>query len=149
MTMMSSFGGGTTSLIYSLIKLKGRIDAIDIINGILGSLVAVTAGCFLYRGQYCIVDDNLSIFANFVAWEALVVGCVGALLACGFMPLFDLVRKTKEVCSKQFVIVFQMGIDDPVGASAVHGVGGIWGVIAVGIFAENPYPLLTTTVETA
>ncbi|RZC33607.1 ammonium transporter 3 [Asbolus verrucosus] len=110
MTMMSSFGGGTTSLIYSLIRLKGRIDAIDIINGILGSLVAVTAGCFLYQ-----------------AWEALLIGCVGALLACGFMPIFDM-----------------MGIDDPVGASAVHGVGGIWGVLAVGIFAENPFPLDTT-----
>ena len=52
MTMMSSFGGGTTSLLYSLIKLNGKIDTIDIINGILGSLVGVTAGCFLYQGLY-------------------------------------------------------------------------------------------------
>ncbi|XP_044265151.1 putative ammonium transporter 2 isoform X2 [Tribolium madens] len=111
MTMISSFGGGTTSLLYSLIRQKGLIDAIDIINGILGSLVAVTAGCFLYQ-----------------AWEALVIGAVGALLACGFMPLFDL-----------------MGIDDPVGASAVHGIGGIWGVLAVGLFADDPFPLDTTS----
>lgn len=38
-----------------------------------------------------------------------------------------------------------MGIDDPVGASAVHGIGGIWGVLAVGIFADDPYPLQTTS----
>ncbi|VEN55964.1 unnamed protein product [Callosobruchus maculatus] len=110
MTMMSTFGGGTVSILYTMVKLQGKIDALDIINGILGSLVAITGGCFLYRG-----------------WEALLIGTIGALLTCSAMPLFDLA-----------------GIDDPVGASAVHGVGGIWGVLAVGLFADNPAPLDTT-----
>ena len=65
----------------------------DLINGVLGSLVSITAGCFLYH-----------------AWEALVIGAIGALFACITMPLFD-----------------RMGVDDPVGASSVHGVCGIWG----------------------
>lgn len=34
-------------------------------------------------------------------------------------------------------------LDDPVGATTVHGVGGIWGVVAVGLFAEN-VPIGTT-----
>ena len=29
-------------------------------------------------------------------------------------------------------------IDDPVGAISVHGVCGIWGTVAVGIFSTNP-----------
>lgn len=50
MTMMSSFGGGCSCIIFSLIDQKGRISVLHVINGILGSLVSVTAGCFLYEG---------------------------------------------------------------------------------------------------
>jgi ammonia channel protein AmtB len=39
--------------------------------------------------------------------------------------------------------VEKMQIDDAVGAVALHGVVGIWGVIAVGIFASG-YPALTS-----
>lgn len=47
------------------------------------------------------------------------------------MPLFD-----------------RLGVDDPVGASAVHGIGGMWGVLSVGLFADNPIPLTTTNGRT-
>ncbi|KAL3286600.1 hypothetical protein HHI36_001100 [Cryptolaemus montrouzieri] len=112
--MMATFGGGTSSILYSLIRLGGKLDAMDVINGILGSLVSITAGCFLYTG-----------------WHSILVGAIGALFTCFSMPLFDMA-----------------GVDDPVGASAVHGVSGVWGVVAVGIFAQNPYPLETTNGRT-
>lgn len=35
-------------------------------------------------------------------------------------------------------------IDDPVGASSVHGVCGVWGTIAVGLFAESQFAPGTT-----
>lgn len=127
MTMLGSFGGGTWSTMYSLFKNNGSVDILDLINGILASLVSVTAGCFLYH-----------------AWEAILVGMIGAILVSFLTPMFD-----------------KMGVDDPVGASSVHGLGGIWGVIgekscdndrtvfnflltAVGLFADNPIPLETT-----
>lgn len=51
MTMISSFGGGSISIVYSLIRNRTQIEVMDIINGILGSLVSITAGCFLYKGK--------------------------------------------------------------------------------------------------
>ena len=32
-----------------------------------------------------------------------------------------------------------MKVDDPVGASSVHGVNGAWGMIALGLFADGSY----------
>lgn len=110
MTMLASFGGGTWSVMYSFIKNNGHVDILDLINGILASLVSVTAGCFVYH-----------------AWEAILVGFIGAVLVSFLQPMID-----------------KMGVDDPVGASSVHGLGGIWGVIAVGLFADDPKPLTTT-----
>ncbi|XP_076680094.1 ammonium transporter [Andrena cerasifolii] len=109
-TMLASMGGGLIGLGFSLTNPNG-IDILSQINGILGALVAVTGGCFLFR-----------------AWEAIIVGMVGAFVTCFAMPLLD-----------------KMHIDDPVGASATHGASGIWGIIAIGLFADDPYPLTTTS----
>lgn len=38
-----------------------------------------------------------------------------------------------------FFIDQKLRIDDPVGAVAVHGVNGLWGVIALGLFADGTY----------
>jgi len=36
------------------------------------------------------------------------------------------------------IIIDRIRIDDPVGAVSVHGICGVWGTIAVGIFSTNP-----------
>lgn len=52
-------------------------------------------------------------------WAAIVIGLVAGIL----MPLFaDLLEKLK--------------IDDAVGASPVHLACGVWGIVAIGLFAE-------------
>ena len=66
-------------------------------------------------------------------WAAAVIGIIAGLLipvAAGFIE--------------------KRGIDDPVGAVAVHGVGGTFGVLAVGIFSDGQYGAgwnLTTTTD--
>jgi hypothetical protein len=40
--MMGSFGGGCIGLGYSMLLRDGRVDVLDLINGILGSLVSIT-----------------------------------------------------------------------------------------------------------
>ncbi len=55
--------------------------------------------------------------------SSAIIGFIAAILVCLSVPFFE--NKLK--------------IDDPVGAISVHGVNGIWGVIAVGLFADGAY----------
>ncbi|WP_263832329.1 ammonium transporter [Sulfurospirillum oryzae] len=57
-------------------------------------------------------------------WEPIVIGAIGGALVVFAIPLFD-----------------KFKIDDPVGALSVHLVNGIWGTIAVALFAD--FSLLT------
>jgi Amt family ammonium transporter len=43
------------------------------------------------------------------------------------------------VVAAVFIIDHKFRIDDPVGAVAVHGVNGLWGILALGIFADGSY----------
>jgi len=56
---------------------------------------------------------------GFVApWAAIVIGAVAGGIAVGGVLLVE-----------------RLGIDDPIGAVAVHGMAGVWGTLATGIFA--------------
>ena len=52
--------------------------------------------------------------------EAVIIGGVAGIIVVFSVPFFD-----------------KMKIDDPVGATSVHLIGGIWGTLAVGIFVEG------------
>jgi Amt family ammonium transporter len=54
---------------------------------------------------------------------AVVIGTVAGLLVVGSVIFWE--RKVK--------------IDDPVGAVSVHGVNGLWGMLALGLFADGTY----------
>ena len=43
------------------------------------------------------------------------------------------------VCVSVSVVENKFKIDDPVGAVSVHAVNGVWGIIAVGLFADGTY----------
>jgi len=57
------------------------------------------------------------------SWAAALIGAVAGILVVVAAVFID----TK------------LRIDDPVGASAVHGVNGAWGILALGLFANGTY----------
>jgi Amt family ammonium transporter len=59
-------------------------------------------------------------------WAAVVIGFVAATIAVVAVPLVE-----------------RLGIDDPIGAVAVHGLAGVWGTLATGLLAV---PALAATV---
>src|SRR5207253_6388335 len=61
-------------------------------------------------------------------WAAVVIGLVSGVIAVVGV-----------------IAVERIGIDDPIGAVAVHGASGIWGTLACGLFAV---PLLAKNLAT-
>ena len=58
------------------------------------------------------------------AWEAVLIGLIAGVIVVFSILFFDKIR-----------------IDDPVGAISVHGVCGIWGTLAVGIFGGGIFKI--------
>jgi Amt family ammonium transporter len=57
--------------------------------------------------------------SGFVApWAAILIGT-----GSGFIAVFGV------------ILIERIGIDDPIGAVAVHGMSGVWGTLATGLFA--------------
>jgi len=56
-------------------------------------------------------------------WASVIIGTVAGLLVVGSVIFWERVVK----------------VDDPVGAVSVHGVNGIWGMLALGLFADGTY----------
>ncbi|MBW8016008.1 MAG: ammonium transporter [Planctomycetes bacterium] len=57
-------------------------------------------------------------------WAAMVIGAIGGVLVVFGVGILD-----------------KLKIDDPVGAFPVHGICGIWGTLAVGIFGQSSLDL--------
>lgn len=64
-------------------------------------------------------------------WAAVVIGSVAPFAMMGMSWFVERVLK----------------VDDAVGAVAVHGGGGLWGLLAVGIFADGTYQGVTGLVK--
>ncbi|HIG16402.1 MAG TPA: ammonium transporter [Candidatus Handelsmanbacteria bacterium] len=68
--------------------------------------------------------------ADTVTWVgAILIGSIAGAIVVFAIVLIDRIR-----------------IDDPVGAISVHGICGVWGTIAVGIFSTNPEHSLVTQI---
>lgn len=71
--------------------------------------------------------------ALFVPAEAVVIGAVAGILVTFSVEWFDL----------------RLAVDDPGGAISVHALGGIWGILAAGLFTRVPGQWLAQLVGVA
>ena len=74
-----------------------------------------------------------------MAGNGAIAGLVAITAPCGFVeywaaPIIGLIAGVIVVYG---VLAFDKKLDDPVGALSAHGLAGIWGTIAVGIFASE------------
>lgn len=96
----------------------------------MGAIVALLVGWFLFKKPDLTMALNgvlgglVAITANcdrVSQLEALIIGGIGGVLVVAGILMLDKLR-----------------IDDPVGAWPVHGLCGLWGGIATGIFGDLP-----------
>lgn len=125
------FNGGSVGSIST--KEAADSVALTIFNTNTAGLAgAIAAGVLIYL-RYKLFDITMilngalgglvAITAGphlYTMVDAIAIGTIGGALVVLAVPLFDRFR-----------------IDDPVGALSVHLINGIWGTLAVGLFASN------------
>jgi Amt family ammonium transporter len=125
------FNGGSVGAISS--RENADAVALTIMNTNTAGLAGAIIGWLLTYFRYKKFDITMILngaLGGLVAITAgadlydiytpILIGAIGGSLVVLFVPLFDKLR-----------------MDDPVGALSVHLVNGIWGTLAVGIFASD------------
>ena len=120
-------GGSVLSADPSLVSIVFVTTSLAAAVGCLAAMV--TSQIFLKKPDVTMALNGIlaglvgiTAGADTVTWTgAMIIG-----LVAGIIVVFSI------------VIIDRIKIDDPVGAISVHGICGIWGTIAVGIFSTNP-----------
>ena len=135
---------GTMVLVFGWIGFNGvsTLAATDLRFSvvIVNTFIACSFGCltamFLVWKLYGKPDPSM-------AANGMLAGLVAVTAPCAFVSsvgaaLIGLVAGLLVVGSIVFV-EGRLKVDDPVGAVSVHGVNGLWGLIALGLFADGSY----------
>jgi Amt family ammonium transporter len=124
-------GGG------SLLRMGGSGGGVALvaINTTLSAAAAALAAAGLTRIRFGRPDASLC--AN--GWTG---GLVASSAACGFVsPLSAAITGAIAGVLVTFSVEWldaRLGVDDPAGSISVHAVGGLWGMLALGFFAQIP-----------
>jgi Amt family ammonium transporter len=133
-SLLLAFGwfGFTTGRSFLLNDGRAPLIAVNtLLAGSGGAMAAALYMWFMYGRPDPTLTCNgmiaglVSICAScaFVSpWAALVIGSLGGILAVWGVL----------ICERR-------GLDDPVGATSVHGLAGIWGMLALGLFANGTF----------
>ncbi|MGH9358405.1 MAG: ammonium transporter, partial [Terriglobia bacterium] len=116
----------------------GRVVLVAV-NTTLAAAAAALAAVVITRMRFGKPDASLT--AN--GW---VAGLVASSAACAFVvpvaaAFIGLIAGALTTLSIEW-FELRMQVDDPGGAVSVHAVSGIWGILALGIFARFPGPVL-------
>ena len=115
--------------------LKPAQSVLIAVNTTLCSAPAALASLLTTRLRFGKPDASLT--AN--GW---VAGLAASSAVCAFVKpaeavVVGLVAGAMVVFAIE-IIELRMHVDDPAGAISVHGLGGLWGVLALGIFGQVP-----------
>jgi ammonium transporter, Amt family len=129
-----------------------------------GSTLGVDLGGFGYFAYVALITNVAAatgaVAGMLIAWlklgkpdiSMMLNGALGALVAItaasGFVaPWAAIVIGAGSGVIAVFGVIFveRIGIDDPIGAVAVHGMSGVWGTLACGLFAA---PVLAHNLAT-
>jgi ammonium transporter, Amt family len=107
-----------------------------IVNTIIASAFGCLAGMLVMWRKFGKPDPSMT--AN-----GLLAGLVAITAPCAFVaPWAAAAIGTVAGILVVYVVIWVENIakvDDPVGAVAVHGANGLWGLLAVGLFADGSY----------
>jgi ammonium transporter, Amt family len=110
--------------------------AIVAVNTMLASSAGALTSCLFTWRRFGRPD--LSMMCN-----GLLAGLVAITGPCAFVGTLSSVAiggiAGVLVVIATLYVEHELRIDDPVGAISVHGVNGIWGILAVGLFADGTY----------
>ncbi|MBP2647118.1 MAG: ammonium transporter [Gemmatimonadetes bacterium] len=112
-----------------------RIGVIATNTMLAGAAGSITAMLYMWW-RYGKPDP--SMLAN-----GALAGLVAITAPCAFVtaPAAVLIGGLAGVlvCWAVFFVERTLKIDDPVGAISVHGINGLWGILALGLFADGTY----------
>jgi Amt family ammonium transporter len=122
---------GAGAMLFAGVQL-GRVPLIAV-NTLLGASAAALATAVITKLRFGKPDASLT--AN--GW---VGGLVASSAACAFIPpaavlIVGLVAGALVTFSVE-LLDLRLEVDDPGGSISVHAVGGLWGVLAVGLFGQ-------------
>jgi Amt family ammonium transporter len=134
-TFVLAFGWFGFNAGSTLAGTDARIAVIAVNTTLAAAAGSITAMLFMWR-RYGAPDPSMIANGALAGLVAITAPC--AFVNASAAVLIGVVAGVL-VCVAVFYIDRTLRIDDPVGAISVHGVNGVWGVLAVGLFADGSY----------
>ena len=113
-----------------------QLGSVFLTTTVAPALATVTCMIFTWL-KYGKPDVSMCLNASLAGLVAITAGCdVTDALGASIIGIVAGLL----VCFGVWVLDYVLRVDDPVGAVAVHCLNGIWGTLAVGLFATNSAP---------